>query len=120
MIKPARRQAIAWVVTYVMIAAATVAAAEEASSRRPATGKRPATELAQQIDREIQQRLDAAKIPSSPPADDAEFLRRVYLDLHGAVPSAERVIEFLASQAPDKRAALIDELLASPEYGRHF
>jgi hypothetical protein len=77
-------------------------------------------EVARRIDREIQQQLDAAKIPVSPVADDAEFCRRVHLDIIGRIPSLDRVKAFLESQEPDKRQKLIDELLASPEYGKHF
>lgn len=47
----------------------------------------PAYELAATIDREIDTALAAAKVPPSPPADDAEFLRRVSLDLTGTVPT---------------------------------
>lgn len=57
-----------------------------------------------------------AKGSVSPPADDAEFLRRVYLDFAGRIPSAGEARRFLADNAADKRAKLIDQLLASPEY----
>ena len=53
---------------------------------------------------------------ASPRADDAEFLRRVYLDLVGRIPSSETARSFLADAAPDKRQALIDRLLASSDY----
>jgi hypothetical protein len=76
-----------------------------------------AAALARRIDQEIQKQLDTRQVPASGLADDAEFLRRVYLDMHGAVPPTDRVVAFLDSKAPDKRARLIDELLASPRYG---
>jgi len=76
--------------------------------------------LSAQIDRIIQARLDQAKIPASPRADDAEFLRRLYLDLTGRIPTFEQTTAFLDSKDADKRAKLIDELLARPEYGNHF
>src|SRR2546428_463108 len=53
-------------------------------------------------------------------ASDAEFLRRVSLDLTGMPPSADEVRAFIAETAPDKRARLIDRLFASPHYARHF
>jgi hypothetical protein len=81
-------------------------------------GETPA--LSGHIDRIIQARLDQAKIPASPRADDAEFLRRLYLDLTGRIPTYEQTTAFLSSQDPDKRAKLIEELLARPEYGLHF
>ena len=64
--------------------------------------------------------LDAEKILASGQADDAEFLRRVYLDITGKIPPPEKAAAFLDSKDPDKRAKLIDELLASKEYGLHF
>lgn len=51
-------------------------------------------------------------------ATDAEFLRRATLALHGTIPSAEKARAFLADAAPDKRAKLIDALLADRQYAR--
>lgn len=76
--------------------------------------------LSELIDLRIQERLDRAGVPRAPAADDAEFLRRVCLDLHGVVPSADLAARFLDDDRPDKRARLIDELLASPQFGRHL
>src|SRR5687768_13868789 len=72
------------------------------------------------IDAQVQKRLDAKKIPASPVASDAEFLRRVYLDIAGVIPTAERVQAFLESKEPDKRAKVIEELLASPDYAKRM
>lgn len=47
----------------------------------------------------------------SPLCDDATFLRRVFLDAIGGLPTPEESRAFLASTAPDKRARLVDELL---------
>ena len=76
--------------------------------------------LSRQIDQLIQKSLDEAKVPASPLADDAEFLRRVYLDITGRISTYEQTTTFLASKDPARRAKLIDELLARPEYGLHF
>lgn len=76
--------------------------------------------VAAAIDREIDRGLAAAKAAASPPANDAEFLRRASLDIAGRIPTAERAAAFLDSPDPRKREALIDELLASPDYGRHL
>lgn len=72
-----------------------------------------------QIDEAIDARLHAENVPPSPRSGDAEFVRRVYLDLTGHVPSAEKAAAFLDSREPNKRAALIDELLAGKEYSKH-
>lgn len=61
-----------------------------------------------------------AEGPLAAPSPDAEFLRRVYLDLAGRVPSAEEVRAFLADPAADKREKLIDRLLASPDHVRRM
>ncbi|MGL4554680.1 MAG: DUF1549 domain-containing protein [Gemmataceae bacterium] len=54
------------------------------------------------------------------PADDAEFCRRVFLDLTGRLPPVDRTRAFLADRAAGKRPALIDALLASDEHARHL
>jgi hypothetical protein len=57
---------------------------------------------------------------AAPLSSDAEFLRRVYLDLTGAIPTVDEARAFLKDTAADKREALIDRLLASPEHARHM
>lgn len=52
----------------------------------------------------------------SPLADDAEFVRRVYLDLAGRIPTTSEARAFLGDKAADKRTRLIDTLQAGPEY----
>ena len=58
--------------------------------------------------------------PIAPPADDASFVRRVYLDFAGRIPSTSEVRAFLADATPDKRTRLIDQLLAAPEYSQRM
>ncbi len=60
------------------------------------------------------------EVTPSPQADDAEWLRRVHLDLIGQIPSVDAVLTFLADPRPDKRARVVDDLLASPDFARHF
>ena len=62
----------------------------------------------------------AAGTSVAPVADDAEFLRRVYLDFVGRVPSVDEARTFLSDSAADKRVVLIDRLLASPEFPRRM
>jgi hypothetical protein len=82
--------------------------------------KLDAAALARLIDDHIEKRLKAEKISCSPRTDDAEFLRRVYLDLHGVIPAVDQARAFLKSAAPDRRARLVEELLGSPRYAAHF
>lgn len=51
---------------------------------------------------------------------DDEFLRRVYLDLAGRIPSLNEATSFLSDSDPAKRTAVVDRLLASPEYARRM
>lgn len=62
----------------------------------------------------------AATGPIAPPASDADFVRRLYLDLTGVIPTADEARSFLTDQSPDKRTRLVDQLLASPQYARHM
>jgi len=83
-------------------------------------GRPDPAELAGLIDRHVETRLKAERVPLAEPAGDAEFLRRVYLDLHGVVPTAEQAARFLANTRLDRRARLVDALLADPRYGEHL
>ena len=76
--------------------------------------------VAAQIDKIINQKLAEAKIPASAVCDDGEFIRRAHLDIIGRTPYPDRVAAFLKDTSPNKRALLIDELLADSEYGEHF
>jgi Protein of unknown function (DUF1549)/Protein of unknown function (DUF1553) len=80
----------------------------------------PTSALARLIDSQIDAKLAAAMVKPSPEASDGEFLRRVYLDITGVVPSSEKTVAFLDNPSPDKRAKLIDELLESSNYGRRM
>jgi mono/diheme cytochrome c family protein len=53
-------------------------------------------------------------------ANDYAFIRRVYLDTVGVVPTADEVRAFVKDQSPDKRAKLIDKLLADPRWADHW
>lgn len=77
-------------------------------------------ELAEFIDREIDKKLAAEKLPMSPQADDGEFLRRIYLDVHGRIPTQAQTLAFLDSDDPARREKLIDALIADPLFGHYF
>lgn len=68
------------------------------------------------IDRLVGAVLAANKQAPNAPSTDEQFLRRIYLDAVGRVPTAKEAATFLASTAPDKRAKLIDDLVFSPGY----
>lgn len=58
--------------------------------------------------------------PVSARSDDAEFLRRVYLDFAGHIPTPEQTKAFLADDSPEKRTKLIDALLNGPDYAKRM
>jgi len=66
------------------------------------------------IDREVFAKLRALGVAPSRPAADAEFLRRVTLDVIGTLPSPQEIRAFLSDRATDKRSKKIDDLLAHP------
>ncbi len=90
------------------------------AGRSAADGSASAEELTRRVDAALDARLQSEGAKPAARADDAEFLRRVYLDLTGHTPPAGKAATFLEDRSPDKRARLVDELLASPAYGRHM
>ena len=83
-------------------------------------GPKDALLVAKMIDEQISRKLTESKVSASPLCSDEEFLRRAYLDLTGVIPTSEKARTFLDNSDPQKRAKLIDELLASPNFGRHL
>lgn len=72
------------------------------------------------VDRFVFANLQEIGVPPSPVCDDATFLRRVSLDIAGRLPSEEETQAFFASEDPNKREAVIDALLKSPDYADYF
>lgn len=83
-------------------------------SRRLATY--PKLEPRNFIDEQVFAKLRKFQILPSELADDAEYLRRVCLDVTGTLPPPHRAREFLADRDPQKREKLLEVLLESPEY----
>jgi hypothetical protein len=72
------------------------------------------------IDEHVHEKLQQLQFLPSETCTDEEFLRRVSLDVIGALPTIEETERFLADASPDKRAKLIDSLLERPEYARFW
>ncbi len=68
------------------------------------------------IDDLVLEKLAALNIPPSPRSSDSEFLRRVYLDTIGLLPTADEAKAFLEDADADKRQKLIEQLLSRPEF----
>lgn len=83
------------------------------SQRVPLTAQEPP--LRQLID----QRFAETSLGEAGRCSDAEYLRRVSLDLVGMPPTADQARQFIADPAANKREALVAQLLSSPHYARH-
>ncbi len=81
-------------------------------------GREPA--VVEKINQRIRERWEQEKVVPAARADDAEYLRRVSLDLAGKIPPVAEVRRFLDDKSPDKRQAVVQELLESPRYIVHF
>ena len=76
--------------------------------------------LSQAIDGFIQQEWRRRAIQPAPRCDDRTFVRRIYLDLVGRIPTLAETDAFQQNSSPDKRTELVDRLMAGVEYARHF
>jgi hypothetical protein len=72
------------------------------------------------VDRLVAHEHQADNLDPAPLTTDEQFVRRVTLDLTGQLPVPADVTEFVADPDPNKRAKLIDRLLDSDEYARHW
>lgn len=72
------------------------------------------------IDEHVNAQLRTLRMNPSKPADDATFVRRIYMDLVGVPPTAEEARAFVKDDKPDKRERLIDTLLEKPEFNDHW
>ena len=70
------------------------------------------------IDKYINAKLEKMKIIASDECTDAEFVRRIYLDLTGSTPTAQQARAFVEDTTPsqEKREKLVDQLLGSKEF----
>lgn len=72
------------------------------------------------VNQKISQSWQDNEIEASPAASDEEWVRRVYLDIVGRIPSVAEVQEYLEDDSPRKAAVLVDKLLEHPDYVRNF
>jgi hypothetical protein len=83
---------------------------------RPPMAQEIITRAAAWIDDSINAGLKLSSTAPNPPTSDAQFVRRLYLDAIGRIPTGEEADSFLTDPSPDKRAKLINTLLNSPGY----
>jgi sugar lactone lactonase YvrE len=80
------------------------------------TSKGPKVARRNFIDEHIFGKMERDGVPHAAMATDEEFVRRVYLDATGRIPSPADIEKFLASREANKREKLVDTLLASDAY----
>ncbi len=76
--------------------------------------------LAKKIDEYINKKCEKEKVTQNAVAEDAEWLRRVWLDISGGAPDPNEVIQFLGDSDPEKRRKKIDQLLATDDFARNW
>ena len=92
-----------------------VAGLADALAATPAPGA-----MAGRIDALLAASWKQAAVPPAEVSSDAEFMRRVHLDLTGRIPTVNEARQFLAEDSRDKRTQLVDHLLARPAYANHM
>jgi hypothetical protein len=102
---------LAWAIAFLLISVAGPAAA---------AAELPPAETARRIDRLLAEELFKPGTELAPRTNDATFLRRVWLDIVGDIPTPEHVTAFVLDPAPDKRERVVRELLADPQYGQNW
>lgn len=80
----------------------------------------PDPPAANYIDQLVYAKLRQLNFAPSPVCSDEVFLRRVYLDVIGILPTEDETRRFLSDPSPDKRKRLIDQLLERPEFARFW
>lgn len=76
----------------------------------------PQTQEKNYIDTLVNQKLKNLRITPSEVCSDEVFLRRIFLDLNGILPTVEDFKKFKANNSPNKREQLVEELLAKKEF----
>ncbi len=82
--------------------------------------RRKAASAAARIDSLLEKHWQEHGVEPAEPLGDAHFVRRIYLELGGRIPTFDETVAFLDARGADKRAELIDRLLESPDYVSHF
>lgn len=107
-------------IAFLLTMLATVAAADEPEAGDGGLRVVKRAEIVARVDQCIAEGWQRAGLTPAVRTDDAEFVRRVYLDLTGVIPRVSEVRDFLQDAAPDKRERLIDRLLESPRHATHL
>ena len=105
------------------IAERTQAPAPAAAPVRAASNLRqghPSDDLALRIDLRFEELWKDVGLEQKEVVEDATYLRRVYLDLVGTIPSVAQTRDFLTDENPEKRRKLVEQLVAEPRSSAHL
>ena len=81
----------------------------------------PRCTAAESLHERIDEAVNAARVgPAADVCSDSEFVRRIYLDLVGVIPTANEARQFIDDTSPDKRAQLINSLLSDERFAQHM
>src|SRR6476646_9504536 len=97
--------------------------ASKSSAEPPSTkhlAAKPVEQTAREIDDLIAAEVFKPDTELAPRIDDATYLRRVWLDIVGDIPTPEHVTAFVLDPAKDKRERVVKELLEKPQYGQNW
>lgn len=72
------------------------------------------------VDKMLAAEWKKANVTPAAKVDDAQFMRRLFIDMLGTLPSPDQVRKFNADPAPDKREKLVDSVLADPQWTTHW
>ncbi len=81
---------------------------------------RPRREVVLKIDATLEELWHSQQLEPAPPADDAELMRRAYLDLAGRTPSVHEIRAYLADKSSQRYDQLVDRLLQSRDHTSHL
>jgi hypothetical protein len=94
--------------------------ANQPGAKQRSADKTNAEQMARQVDQLIAAEVFTKDTKLAPRVDDATYLRRVWLDIVGDIPTPEHVTAFLLERAQDKRERVAKELLDNPQYGQNW
>jgi len=104
----------------VLVVASTIRAAAQGPAAPTPFELQERVVARNKVDEVVFARLARVGLQPARPASDAVFLRRVFLDVTGTLPTADEARAFLADTSPNKRSALIDRLLERDEYADYW
>lgn len=94
--------------------------ADKPDTRRTKSAKPAAEQTAHRIDELIAEEVFKPETKVAPRIDDATYLRRVWLDIVGDIPTPEHITAFVLDPAKDKRERVVNELLDKPQFGQNW